>query len=235
MSRCTIARKSYSPFLHRERIQGHMRGRWIGILRGVTLSRESGPRLALSQDAAGRRQRHQTALRGWPASPLSVRPFDPVRYRGRTKLAAAGYSACEGRTMAPGHRRASQSNAKAAPRKCLCLVAYDAGYLHRTDGDGYAFPVRGEGFLIDCRHCRRPFNSKGLRCCSVGCERTIVERAAITAAHDFSARSSQPRPSRECAQNGRLMLRNLALASAGMITTTTMTVGECWPRCLPDL
>jgi hypothetical protein len=32
---------------------------------------------------------------------------------------------------------------------------------------------------MDCRHCRRPFVSKGLRCCSDACERRLKEQAEI--------------------------------------------------------
>ena len=79
----------------------------------------------------------------------------------------------------------------ANPRFChqLCVEAYDAGFVYRdaglTRGDpaaaSYSLPVRGDGFLINCRNCKRPFASKGLRCCSNECEGNYREREAIAA------------------------------------------------------
>jgi hypothetical protein len=60
----------------------------------------------------------------------------------------------------------------------LCVEAYDGGYQHREPG-AYSHPARGDGFLIDCPGCRRPFVSKGLRCCSDACERHLKEQADI--------------------------------------------------------
>jgi hypothetical protein len=61
----------------------------------------------------------------------------------------------------------------------LCLDAYDAGYVHRESKPTYKFPVRGDGFLIPCRNCKREFVSKGLRCCSPACERAYCESIEI--------------------------------------------------------
>jgi hypothetical protein len=66
----------------------------------------------------------------------------------------------------------------------LCLDAYDTGYVHREPKPPLGFPVRGDGFLITCRSCKREFVSKGLRCCSPKCDaayRESIEVAAITA------------------------------------------------------
>jgi hypothetical protein len=90
----------------------------------------------------------------------------------------------------------------------LCVDAFDAGYVHRSDGVGskdwavvapafdkggavknlvgtrpYArnLPKSGDGFLVGCRHCKRQFVSKGLRCCSVECECQLDERRKIEA------------------------------------------------------
>lgn len=42
-------------------------------------------------------------------------------------------------------------------------------------------PVSGSGCLITCRGCRKPFVSKGLRCCSVECDRKYREQQGIVA------------------------------------------------------
>ena len=63
-----------------------------------------------------------------------------------------------------------------------CRNFYDAGNdpdrpaisYHWRDG----LPMRPgpDGFLIACAHCRKEFNSRGLRCCSTECERAHFER-----------------------------------------------------------
>jgi hypothetical protein len=72
----------------------------------------------------------------------------------------------------------------------LCVEAYDAGYVHRDGGlygnhrepgNFYSLPVRGDGFLIECKGSRKPFVSKGLRCCGPDCERRYRERQEIAA------------------------------------------------------
>src|SRR5215468_8657554 len=57
----------------------------------------------------------------------------------------------------------------------LCLDGSDAG-LMPAQPPRYKFPIRGDGFLIDCQGCKRPFVSKGLRCCSADCECKYRER-----------------------------------------------------------
>jgi hypothetical protein len=59
-----------------------------------------------------------------------------------------------------------------------CQDWYDAGnapisYRWRDDMQKTA-----EGFKIACAHCRKGFESKGLRCCSGECERSYREREA---------------------------------------------------------
>jgi hypothetical protein len=45
---------------------------------------------------------------------------------------------------------------------------------------GNAQPMTvSDGFLIPCKHCKRPFVSKGLRCCSSSCERAYCESIEI--------------------------------------------------------
>lgn len=43
--------------------------------------------------------------------------------------------------------------------------------------DGRPMRPGKEGFYIACAHCNKEFESKGLRCCSVECERGLKERA----------------------------------------------------------
>lgn len=48
----------------------------------------------------------------------------------------------------------------------------------------------GEGFRIECKYCKRPFVSKGLRCCSAECERRLKDRRqveAVVAERDMEA------------------------------------------------
>jgi hypothetical protein len=49
----------------------------------------------------------------------------------------------------------------------------------RFYGQAPAMAMRADGFEIECRNCRRPFISKGLRCCSAGCESAYREKQDI--------------------------------------------------------
>jgi hypothetical protein len=52
----------------------------------------------------------------------------------------------------------------------------------RPYGNGHPMTVSGDGFLIPCRHCKRPFVSRGLRCCCPDHERKYRESIEIKAA-----------------------------------------------------
>ena len=65
-----------------------------------------------------------------------------------------------------------------------CRDFYDAGNdpsSVRTEiayrwRDGSPMQRGAEGFLVSCAHCRKEFDSKGLRCCSSECERAYGEQ-----------------------------------------------------------
>src|SRR6516162_6587321 len=57
-----------------------------------------------------------------------------------------------------------------------CRRAYDLGF---TPGEVGSKPR--DGVSLPCRGCGRQFVSKGLRCCSVACERQLHERDANAA------------------------------------------------------
>jgi hypothetical protein len=87
----------------------------------------------------------------------------------------------------------------------LCLEAYDTGYVHRDAGARYTCHARGDGFVVDCRQCRRPFVSKGLRCCSDACERRLKERADIAETMASVEMETTGYTYRKCAQcNGAI-------------------------------
>jgi hypothetical protein len=87
----------------------------------------------------------------------------------------------------------------------LCVEAYDGGYQHREPGARYTHPARGEGFHINCKACRRPFVSKGLRCCSEACERRLKEQADIAETMASVKMESTGYVSRKCSQcNGAI-------------------------------
>jgi hypothetical protein len=65
-----------------------------------------------------------------------------------------------------------------------CREAFDAGfppydptYHHKTNQRWYSLPLGRHGFLIDCAGCGKRFDSKGLRCCSIECERALRPRS----------------------------------------------------------
>jgi predicted nucleic acid-binding Zn ribbon protein len=59
-----------------------------------------------------------------------------------------------------------------------CREAFDAGfpafdpdYASKSNPRWYSLPIGAQGFYIACVGCGRRFDSKGLRCCSIECER----------------------------------------------------------------
>jgi hypothetical protein len=83
--------------------------------------------------------------------------------------------------LQPAFSEGKGTGANARFCSILCQNAFDAGYVHREPKPRYNLPPRGDGFLISCKGCRRPFVSKGLRCCSTECERQMREKAEIAA------------------------------------------------------
>jgi hypothetical protein len=65
--------------------------------------------------------------------------------------------------------------------------------------DAQPMTVSSDGFLIACKGCRKPFVSRGLRCCSTECERKHRERDEIAAT--MAEVGAEPiRESRKCEQ-----------------------------------
>jgi len=71
-----------------------------------------------------------------------------------------------------------------------CQGAYDRGVTHSEDVARYTYEfdkvhkgekmrMRGDGFEFACLGCGKPFVSKGLRYCSVGCEREYRHKQEI--------------------------------------------------------
>jgi hypothetical protein len=59
----------------------------------------------------------------------------------------------------------------------LGLPAYAPADLERC----YGLPKGPHGFWIQCAHCRRRFDSRGLRCCSAECDRDLRLKREIDA------------------------------------------------------
>jgi hypothetical protein len=59
------------------------------------------------------------------------------------------------------------------------LPAHDPTYANKTNPRWYSLPIGKHGFMIECRGCRKTFDSQGLRCCSSKCERTYRDRGEI--------------------------------------------------------
>jgi hypothetical protein len=55
-------------------------------------------------------------------------------------------------------------------------AAYDPHYANKSNPRWYSLPMGKYGFLIECLGCGKDFDSKGLRCCSVECERDYRKR-----------------------------------------------------------
>lgn len=51
------------------------------------------------------------------------------------------------------------------------LGPYDPDYASKNNPRWYSLPMGPRGFMITCKGCNRPFDSVGLRCCSIECDR----------------------------------------------------------------
>jgi hypothetical protein len=88
-----------------------------------------------------------------------------------------------------------------------CQDWYDAGNAPTADlkvvyryRDGRPMRMGPKGFYIDCAHCRKEFESIGLRCCSTGCERRLNERQKNLAA--MAEVGAEPATKRICERPG---------------------------------
>jgi hypothetical protein len=82
---------------------------------------------------------------------------------------------------APSCMTCGRSYAPRGSRFCSerCRESYDNGLPVFAPPDldrYYTLPRSGAGFRVSCAHCRQPFTSHGLRCCSVECERALCKR-----------------------------------------------------------
>ena len=94
-----------------------------------------------------------------------------------------------------------------------CREAYDAGFpphdpRYHTKGNQrwYALPLGREGFKIDCAGCGKRFDSLGLRCCSIECERGLgqkreTERLKVEAGIEFVSKLGPKRKCQTCQGN----------------------------------
>jgi hypothetical protein len=84
-----------------------------------------------------------------------------------------------------------------------CRAGFDAGLPPYEDQRArYRLSPTGDGFRIECKECRRPFVSKGLRCCSTECERKFHERREIEATMAEVGMEPIARERRKCAECG---------------------------------
>lgn len=85
-----------------------------------------------------------------------------------------------------------------------CRDFYDAGNnpgdlqteIAYRWGDLQPMQLGAAGFLIACAHCRKEFDSKGLRCCSTECERAYCEQQDNLAV--LAAVGIEPATKRKC-------------------------------------
>jgi hypothetical protein len=111
-----------------------------------------------------------------------------------------------------------------------CREAFDNGFQpYEAQRERYGLPARGEGFLIDCKACRRPFVSKGLRCCSAECERTHREREGIGATMAEVGMEPVGFVKRKCEQCGGDIPRYTGVGKARRLTKKTARF--CSPQC----
>jgi hypothetical protein len=104
-----------------------------------------------------------------------------------------------------------------------CRETFDAGIpAHEPIDIKYSLPKGRHGFLIDCAHCRRQFDSPGWRCCSTDCAREYRRKQALEAElADYPFRVVKPK----CLQCGQAM----PLWKNGKRVTSARKF--CSPRC----
>ena len=106
-----------------------------------------------------------------------------------------------------------------------CHDRYDAGnepigeeIVYRWR-DGRPMKKGSKGFYIDCAHCRKEFESFGLRCCSLECDRAYSEREHNLAV--MAEAGIEPATKRQCEvcsatipkwRNGRIVSRKTRFA-----------------------
>ena len=66
--------------------------------------------------------------------------------------------------------------------------------------DGRPMRMGPKGFYIDCAYCQKEFESLGLRCCSVECERSYHEREENLAV--MAEAGIEPKAKRQCESCG---------------------------------
>jgi hypothetical protein len=90
-----------------------------------------------------------------------------------------------------------------------CQDWYDAGNEPIGEEIVYRWrdstPMRNgtKGFYINCAHCRKEFESLGLRCCSNDCERSLKERQDNLTV--MAEAGIEPKAKRQCDQCGTVI------------------------------
>jgi hypothetical protein len=96
-----------------------------------------------------------------------------LRNHDKQPSSAPPYCFTCGRTFARGEGRFCS---------CRCRAVFDAGKpTYKPVDINYTLPKGRHGFLIDCAYCRKQFDSVGLRCCSLACEREHHRKQEIEA------------------------------------------------------
>lgn len=126
-----------------------------------------------------------------------------------------------------------------------CREAYDAGAMPVAELNPYAVdqgriiagPPPGRmpkamrmgrhGFYIACLHCKREFESKGLRCCSTECERGLKDRAETLAV--IAEVGGSLTEKRKCSVCGEPVPKYVGTGKHRRLTNKTKTT--CSNRC----
>ena len=123
-----------------------------------------------------------------------------------------------------------------------CREAFDAGFPpYQTPAAVYSLPMRGDGFVIECKECRREFASKGCRCCSVECERKYRDKEEI--ANTLAAVGTEQSTKRRCEgcdagiprwRKGRAVPKNTRFCSNKCSKKARRLSGASTPVLKPD-
>jgi hypothetical protein len=85
-----------------------------------------------------------------------------------------------------------------------CQDWFDAGSSALPSADiDYSMKRGSSGFYIDCAHCRMEFESLGLQCSSIECERSLRERQDNLTV--MAEAGIEPKAKRQCLQCGTVI------------------------------
>jgi hypothetical protein len=109
-----------------------------------------------------------------------------------------------------------------------CRTAFDDGFQpHERTAARYSLPISGDGFMIPCVGCGKPFSSLGLRACSKECERQYLDRKDTLAV--LAEVGIEVSAKRKCTECGGDIPRYVGVGKKRRLVNSTRLT--CSPKC----